>query len=34
LLSGIAVAGDALARFFPRTAATDVNELPDQVSED
>jgi uncharacterized membrane protein len=34
LLRGIAVAGDALARFFPRTAAADVNELPDQVSED
>jgi uncharacterized membrane protein len=34
LLRGIAVAGDALARFFPRTVAADVNELPDQVSED
>jgi uncharacterized membrane protein len=34
LLKGIAVAGDALARFFPRTDAADVNELPDQISED
>lgn len=34
LLKGIAKAGDALATHFPRTAAADVNELPDQVSED
>ena len=34
LLKGIAAAGDALARFFPRTEAADRNELPDQISED
>lgn len=34
LLKGIAKAGDALATHFPRTAAADVNELPDRVSED
>ena len=34
LLKGIAKAGDALATHFPRTAAADVNELPDQFSED
>jgi uncharacterized membrane protein len=34
LLKGIAAAGDALARFFPRSEAADRNELPDQVSED
>jgi uncharacterized membrane protein len=34
LLKGIVKAGDALATHFPRTAAEDVNELPDQVSED
>jgi uncharacterized membrane protein len=34
LLKGIAAAGDALARYFPRAEAADRNELPDQVSED
>ena len=34
LVKGIAAAGDALARYFPRAEAADRNELPDQVSED
>jgi uncharacterized membrane protein len=34
LVKGIAAAGDALARHFPRATAPDVNELSDQVSED
>lgn len=34
LLKGIARAGDVLAKYYPRTATADVNELPDQVSED
>jgi uncharacterized membrane protein len=33
LVHGIAKAGDLLAEHFPRTAA-DVNELPDEVTED
>lgn len=34
LVKGIARAGDALAAHFPRAGRTDVNELPDSVSED
>src|SRR5262249_42151793 len=34
LLKGVARAGEALATHFPRTDKADVNELPDEVSED
>jgi uncharacterized membrane protein len=35
IVKGVARAGDVLARHFPRSDAhTDVNELPDQVTED
>ena len=34
IVKGVARAGDALAAHFPRTAAPDVNELPNEVSED
>jgi uncharacterized membrane protein len=35
IVKGIAKAGDALASYFPRSAGVeDVNELPDDVSED
>jgi uncharacterized membrane protein len=35
IVKGVARAGEALARHFPREAGrTDVNELPDEVSED
>jgi uncharacterized membrane protein len=34
IVKGVAKAGDALATHFPRTGRPDVNELPDEVSED
>jgi uncharacterized membrane protein len=34
IVKGVAKAGDALAAHFPRTGGADVNELPDEVSED
>ena len=34
IVKGVAKAGDALATHFPRTGGPDVNELPDEVSED
>jgi uncharacterized membrane protein len=34
IVKGVAKAGDALAAHFPRTGRPDVNELPDEVSED
>jgi len=34
IVKGVAKAGDALATHFPRTGAPDVNELPDEVSEE
>ena len=34
IVKGVAKAGDALAAHFPRTGRSDVNELPDEVSED
>jgi len=34
IVKGVAKAGEALAAHFPRTGRPDVNELPDEVSED
>jgi len=34
IVKGVAKAGDALAAHFPPTGRPDVNELPDEVSED
>jgi uncharacterized membrane protein len=34
IVKGVARAGDALAAHFPREGGTDVNELPDDVTED
>jgi uncharacterized membrane protein len=34
LVEAIAQIGELLAQHFPRTAGADVNELPDQISED
>ena len=34
LVQAVAQAGELLAQHFPRTAGADVNELPDQISED
>ena len=34
IVEGVKEAGDALARYFPRAGATDVNELPNAVTRD
>jgi len=34
IVKGVVKAGEALAAHFPRTGRPDVNELPDEVSED
>jgi uncharacterized membrane protein len=34
IVKGVVKAGDALATHFPRTGRPDVNELPDEVSEE
>ena len=34
IVKGVAKAGEALALHFPRVGGADVNELPDEVSED